>query len=448
VSDPTRIAAGSDEHGTATSIGHGQTLAELTNACVHCGFCLPACPTYALDGDENDSPRGRIHLAAQVAAGVAELDADVAGHFDACLGCLACVPACPSGVRYDRIIEQVRPMVEQAPYGRHRQRGIRALIFGLFPHPGRLRLAALGGVLYRRTGLRALVRGAGLLRRFPKLDALDRLMPAVTAKGAYRRVPELTQGTAPVRASVLLLTGCVQQVFFGDVNAATLRVLAADGVTVVAPRKQSCCGALSLHAGRVEEARRYARALIDDFEAAGLASADGVVVNVAGCGSTLKEYGELLADDPRYARRAAAFAATVRDVTELLAELGPRAPRHPLPARVAYHDACHLAHGQGVRRQPRDVLRAIPELELVEPAESGFCCGSAGIYNLVQPANAGELGRRKANRLRETGAGAVVTGNPGCQLQIQRHLGETGAALPVLHPVQVVDAAITGEQAW
>jgi glycolate oxidase iron-sulfur subunit len=241
-----------------------------------------------------------------------------------------------------------------------------------------------------------------------------------------------------------MVTGCVQQVFFAEVNEATVRVLTAEGCDVLAPRTQGCCGALSEHSGREEEARERARRLIDTFEPL---HADTIVVNAAGCGSALKEYGRLLADDPGYREKAAAFAARVRDVSELLAELTPLAPRHPLPVRVAHHEACHLSHAQGVREQPRAVLRAIPELEVADIPEADMCCGSAGVYNLLQPDAAGELGRRKARNIRSTAPDAVVTANPGCLLQISRHLAPD-SHLPVLHPVQVVDASIRGVMPW
>jgi glycolate oxidase iron-sulfur subunit len=432
--------------GTAHS-AHLSDLDSLTASCVHCGFCLPACPTYALTGDENDSPRGRIHLARQVVTGQAPLDAAVAGHIDSCLGCLACVPACPSGVRYDRIIEEFRPEVEEAHAAERGDQTFRRLVFALFPHPNRLRVAALGAILYRRTGLRALVHATGVLRRFPRLAAMEALMPPVTARAAWSRLPRRTEPSGERRRTVGLIQGCVQRVFFADVNAATIRVLTAEGCAVTAPR-QGCCGALSLHAGRDAEAKAYARAMIDAFDA-DLTSCDAIVVNVAGCGSTLKGYGELLADDPGYAAKAETFAAKVRDVSEVLAGLEPRAPRHPINAKVAYHDACHLSHGQGVRAQPRAVLASIPGIELVEPTESGFCCGSAGIHNLVRPEAAAELGRRKAERISATDPELVATGNPGCLLQIQRYLDERsaeqgGTRIRVLHPVELVDASIRG----
>lgn len=424
----------------------GENLDDLTSKCVHCGFCLPACPTYSLTGDENDSPRGRIHLIRQVIDGQAELDDAVAEHVDSCLGCLSCVSACPSGVEYDKIIEEFRPEVEHAYAERRGDRAFRELVFGLFPHPSRLRIAALGAVAYRRTGGAALVRAGGLLRRFPKLAAMEALMPATTLRKAWSRPPADNPPSGVRRATVGLVAGCVQRVFFGDVNAATVRVLQAEGCHVAVP-EQGCCGALSLHAGRDEEAKRYARRLIDAFRYPTPSAAvppqelDAIVVNVAGCGSTLKQYGDLLADDPDYAQAAEDFAAKVRDISEVLADLEPRAERHPIEARVAYHDACHLAHGQGVRAQPRKLLGAIPGLQVAEPAEAAFCCGSAGVHNLVRPEAAEELGRRKAERIRATEPDLVATGNPGCLLQIQRHLGDD---TPVVHPIEIIDASIRG----
>jgi glycolate oxidase iron-sulfur subunit len=238
-----------------------------------------------------------------------------------------------------------------------------------------------------------------------------------------------------------MLTGCVQRVFFPGVNAATARVLAADGCEVVAPATQGCCGALSLHAGREAEAQGFARAAIETFEAAGV---DQVVVNAAGCGSAMKEYGHLLRDDPVFAERARAFSESVRDLSELLVELGPVAPRHPLPMKVAWHDACHLAHAQGIRAQPRAALRAIPGLELREIAESEICCGSAGIYNLIEPEPAAELGDRKAANVLATGADLLVTSNPGCLLQLRNALERRGQRLAMAHVAEVLDAAVRG----
>ena len=433
------VAGGFDAHHPPSS--------EVISDCVHCGFCLPACPTFLLWGEEMDSPRGRIYQMKLINEGQLSLDATTAGHFDACLGCMACVTACPSGVAYDQLIEAVRPQVERNWARSRADRLFRGLIFGLFPYPRRLRVAAVFGALYQRLGLRALVRATGLARALPaRLRALESLMPAVRLGPAMRDLPERTAptrgpgagpGGAP-RRRVGMLTGCVQSAFFPQVNAATARVLAAEGCEVIAPAEQACCGALSGHAGREPEALDRARRLIEVFERANV---DTVVANVAGCGSNMKDYGRLLADDPAFAERAAAFSAKVRDVTELLAELEPIAPRHPIRAKVAYHDACHLAHAQGVRAQPRDVLRAIPGIELAEIPESEVCCGSAGIYNLVAPDAAEQLGARKAANIASVAPDAVVTANAGCLLQIGRH---TNGGIPMFHPVELVDASIRG----
>jgi glycolate oxidase iron-sulfur subunit len=411
---------------------------DFTADCVHCGFCLPACPTYTLWGQEADSPRGRIQLASMAAQGEIAL-ADAVGHFDACLGCMGCVTACPSGVQYDKIIEGVRADVEREVPRRWTERLFRWFIFVLFPRPARLRVAALGGWVYQRLGLRALFTHIGLLRVLPaRLRAVEALMPPVRLRNLVSRIPARTAAVGQPRRRVGMVTGCVQRVFFHEVNEATVRVLAAEGCEVLAPVEQACCGALSMHAGRESEALGRARALIDTFEALDV---DVIVVNVAGCGSTLKEYGYLLRDDPSYAQRAAAFAAKVSDVTELLADLEPRAPRHPVHATVAYHDACHLAHAQKVRAQPRALLRQIPCVELVDVPEADMCCGSAGIYNLVQPEPAAELGQRKAANLLSCSPDIIATANAGCLLQIRRFTDEE---LPVVHPVQLVDASIRG----
>jgi glycolate oxidase iron-sulfur subunit len=269
---------------------------------------------------------------------------------------------------------------------------------------------------------------------------MEAQMPPLSA-GAWRALPRRTAARGTRRRRVGLLLGCVQRVFFGDVNAATARVLAAEGCEVVAPPEQGCCGALLVHAGQEADALNLARRTIDTFERLDV---DTIVINAAGCGSNMKEYGHLLRDDPAYAERARAFAARCRDISEVLAELEPRAPRHPLPLRVAYHDACHLQHAQGVRAQPRQVLNTIPELEVLEIEESAICCGSAGIYNLVEPEPAQELGDRKVQHVLATGADLLATSNPGCILQIQSGLRRAGHPMPAVHPVELVDASIRG----
>lgn len=412
---------------------------ELIDGCVHCGFCLPTCPTYLLEGNETNSPRGRIYLMKMGRAGEVPMDQEFVDNFDSCLGCMACVTSCPSGVKYDQLIEAVRPQIERNWERTRADRLFRAMIFSLFPYPARLRPAAFFGTLYQRLGLRRLLAATGLLARLPaRLRAMEALLPDLSMRSVIARQPTFTPAVGTSRHRVGLLSGCVQRVFFGDVNAAATRVLAAEGCDVVAPKAQQCCGALSSHAGREQEAVVRARNLIDVFEAADVQS---IVVNVAGCGSSMKEYAVLLRDDPEYAERAVAFSAKVRDISELLAELGPLAPRHPIAARVAYHDACHLRHAQGITAQPRAVLRSIPELTVLDIPEADICCGSAGIYNLVQPDAAEELGRRKVEHISTTQPDAVVTSNAGCLLQIRRYLD---AGVPLFHPVQLIDASIRG----
>ncbi len=425
---------------------HNPPDAALIGDCVHCGFCLPTCPTYVLWGEEMDSPRGRIYLMKEGLEGEPMTDSMV-GHFDACLGCMACVTACPSGVQYDTLIEQTRAQVERNHDRSPQDRALRGLIFSLFPHPKRLRL--LRGPLraLQATGLDQALRRTGLLDRFaPHLAAMESLAPRL---GRPEPLPAYIHATGPRRMVVGLLTGCVQGAFFPGVNSATARVLRAEGCDVVVPASQGCCGALSVHNGREEEAQRFARALVDSFEASGV---ERIVVNAAGCGSSMKEYAALLAEDPAYAGRAKEFAEKVRDISEILDELGPVAPRHPLEMTIAYHDACHLAHAQGVRAQPRRLLEAIPGLELKEIAEAELCCGSAGIYNITHPEPARELGDRKARNIVATGAQVLVTANPGCLMQvssaIQRHAESQGShPMGMAHTIEVLDASIQGAPA-
>jgi glycolate oxidase iron-sulfur subunit len=418
-------------------------LADVVSDCVHCGFCLTSCPTYELWGEEMDSPRGRIHLISQLLEGANASEA-AATHLDRCLGCMACVPACPSGVRYDKLIEAARSWAAQPvaslPPRSARQRALRAAIFATFPYPYRMRLlmGPLRGA--QRTKIDRLLQRF-MWRVAPELSAALRLAPSKrTPRG---RLPERVGAKGERRAVVGMLTGCVQQVFFSQVNIATARVLAAEGCDVVIPRSQGCCGALSLHDGRRAEAAAFAADLIETFERADV---DTIVVNSAGCGSALKEYRDLLADHPALADRAAALSERVADLSEFLVRLGPAATRHPLAMKVAYHDACHLAHAQRITSQPRELLRAIPDLTVVELADAGMCCGSAGIYNLVQPQAAKQLGARKAAAVADSHADLVVSGNPGCALQISSATQDAGAAVPVAHLAEVLDASIRNDR--
>jgi glycolate oxidase iron-sulfur subunit len=401
-------------------------IRELTADCVHCGFCLPTCPTYVLWHEEMDSPRGRIHLIDARLDGTVAFNDTVSSHFDRCLGCMACVTACPSGVRYDRLIETTRAAVEDEYARPIADRMLRTLLFHVLPYPRRMRAAAR---------LAPLGRGLPLPKR---IRPLVELAPSwsVPRKGA-RKGATLEVATRPsgrARGRVGVLTGCVQAAVFPDVNEATARVLAADGFEVVAPA-QGCCGALSVHAGRVEEGRSFARKLVDAF-----ADVDTVVVNASGCGSHLKDLAWLLEDEG-----AAAFSEKVRDVGEFLEDVSPRARRHPLPLTVALQDSCHLRHAQRLPLSSRVSLARIPDLEVVEPGEQDLCCGSAGIYNLVQSDAARELGDRKAANVLATGA--FASANPGCLVQISTALRRAKHQLPALHPIELVDASIRGVSA-
>ncbi len=415
---------------------HRPPSAALVADCVHCGFCLPSCPTYVLWGEEMDSPRGRIDLIRQGLEGE-PMTGSMVEHWDACLGCMACMTACPSGVQYDRLIESTRAQVERQHRRTRSDRVLRAAIFALFPRPKRLRL--LRGPLraYQWTRLDRAVRRTGLLRRVaPRLAAMEALTPTI---GDRPVLPVRTPAVGARRAVVGLLAGCIQREFMPEVNAATVRVLAAEGCDVVVPAGQGCCGALSAHNGRDTEGQAYARAIIEAFEAAGV---DIVVVNAAGCGSTMKEYADLLSDDPDYAARAEHFASSVRDVSEVLVELGSVATRHPLDVTVAYQDACHLAHAQGIRDQPRILLREIPGLDLREIADPELCCGSAGIYNILNPEPARDLGERKAATVLATGAGIVASANPGCLMQLRASRRPGDPPLTCVHTIELIDASI------
>ncbi len=417
-----------------------RTITDLISDCVHCGFCLPACPTYTSWGDEMDSPRGRIDLMKGLERGVIALDDTVVAHFDQCLGCMGCVTACPSGVRYDLLIESTRAKIEKQYARGPFDKLFRELIFALFPYPKRLRLAALPLGAYVKSGLQKLVRRTKLTRFLPaRFAQLEALTPPVVRETPLE--PFYPAATATARARVALVAGCVQRVFFPNVNAATIRVLTAEGCDVVVPQTQGCCGALSLHSGRDVEAKRFAAALIESFERERV---DTIVINAAGCGSTLKEYGEIFATDDAWRERARAFSEKVRDVNEFLAELEPIAVRHPIAARVAYHDACHLAHAQRIRTQPRALLTGIPGLELLEVPEGDQCCGSAGTYNLFQPKSALEIGERKVDNVLATRPDLLASANPGCTLQIQSVLRQRGVELRAAHPIEILDASIAG----
>jgi glycolate oxidase iron-sulfur subunit len=399
-----------------------ETMAAL-RTCVHCGICLPHCPTYRVLGEEMDSPRGRLYLMRAVGEGRIAPTETFRRHLDLCLGCRACETACPSGVPFGSLLEAARAQTVRT----RRRVSLHALLHAVFPHPTRLRAVLALGRLYRRTGAQRLARRAGMLRPFPRLAALDALLADAPAAEA---LPAMVPARGPARGRVGLLVGCVQRHLFADVNRDTARLLALAGWDVVIPRGQGCCGALDLHAGRLDACRRRARAL-----AAAFAGVDAVVTNAAGCGSAMKAYDHWITDAPEVAR----LARATRDVTELLADAA--LPLDRLDLTVTYHDACHLAHGQGVRRQPRILLERIPGVSVVELRDSEQCCGSAGVYNILEPAVADRLLADKVARVAETGARVLAAGNPGCLLQIARGCRERGLDVEVLHPVTLLARA-------
>ena len=437
--------------------------AGATDPCVHCGFCLPTCASYRVLATEMDSPRGRIHTLKAIEAGHLVLDATVASHFDTCLGCFACVTACPSGVRYDQLIEATRPKLNAPELRTPAQRAFRRLLFSLLPYPNRLRAVLTPLRAYAGTPLQALARRSGLTRLFgPQVEALESLLPPLAPEAFRDTLPVVVPAVGERRYRVGLVLGCVQRLFDPAVNAAAIRVLSANGIEVVIPPDQGCCGAVTHHQGELKQTCELATDLMASFaavigegKAAGPEPLDAVLVAASGCGHTLKHYDAILAADPVWAERGSAFAGRVLDVHQFLQRLGlseaftaALAPlSHPdgspataeRPLAVAYHDACHMLHGQGISAEPRALLRRIPHLLLREATEAGVCCGSAGIYNLVQPEEAAELGRIKADDLGGSGAALVASANIGCTLQIRRHLEEGGHPQPVLHPLQLLE---------
>lgn len=415
---------------------------ELLKRCVSCGMCLSTCPTFAELGLEADSPRGRIQLMKQVAQGdIAATDPLYARHIDGCLGCRACESACPSGVEYGKLLEGARAQLEVARPPSPRRRALRALAFAwLLPRPAVLAAIARLGVTARDIGAGGALRAAG--HRVPLAKRLGELLDLLPARVSSAAPPRSLPARGPRRGAVALFTGCVMRAAFADTNLATARVLARNGIDVEIPRRQTCCGALPAHAGDADTARKLAR---ENLAALGDLEADAIVVNAAGCGAAMKEYGWLLRDDPEWSARAARFSARVRDASEYLGAVGLVATPGPLPLRVTYDDPCHLLHGQRVAAQPRALLRSIPGIDLLPLPEADWCCGSAGTYNLTQPAMSRRLLDRKVGHVLGTGASVVVTANPGCQMQIAAGLRAADASVEVVHLMDVLDRAYGAE---
>ncbi len=406
--------------------------------CIHCGFCLPTCPTYVLTGDENDSPRGRIYLMKSVADGRLAVGPEIRKHLEFCLDCRACETACPSGVKYARLVEPFKiELIRKTPPGKGFGTLQKVVLHHLLPYSNRVRASLLPVRLLQKIGLMNPLRKSGLFKLLP--STLRNMEATVPTLQPASNLPEVLPAIGPRRARVGILLGCVTDVMTPQTNSATARVLRRNGCEVVVPRAQTCCGAIHYHSGAEAPALAMARQNMEAFDFENL---DAIVVNAAGCGAMFKSYDHVLPPEER--ERAARFVAKVKDVSEFLMELGPIPPDNPLPLKVTYHDACHLRHGQQVYDQPRRLLEMIPGLELVPLAESELCCGAAGTYNLTEPEAAHRLGRRKAGNVEATGAAVVASGNIGCTLQIGRHIREAGLNVEVVHPVDLLDRAYEG----
>ncbi len=417
------------------------------DACVHCGFCLATCPSYRVIGKETDSPRGRIYLMDEINEGKIGLTPATVQHFDSCLGCLACVTTCPSGVEYDQLIAATRPQIERHHPRPLSEKLLRSLIFSLFPYPQRLRWLLAPLLVYQKLGLQQWLRRTGLLERFlpQPLVAMEAVLPPISSQAFRDPWPTVIPAQGETRYRVGLILGCVQRLFLPDVNAATIRVLTANGCEVVIPKAQGCCAALPHHQGQETQSQTLARQMIDSFADA---EVDAIIINASGCGHTLKEYGTLLQEDVEYCDRARTFAAQVKDVQEFLDTVGLTAPLSPLqdePLTVVYQDACHMLHGQKISVQPRRLLQKIPGVQLREPLDAALCCGSAGVYSFLQPDVAQELGRQKVQNLVNTQAQIIASANVGCTLQIRQHLAQQAQSVPVFHPMQLLDWSIQGQ---
>ena len=421
---------------------------KLIDACVHCGFCLSTCPSYRVIGKETDSPRGRIYLMDGINEGDIPLSTAISQHFDTCLGCLACVTTCPSGVQYDQLIESTRAQVERNHPRSLPERLLRQFIFSTFPYPNRLRILLAPLLAYQKLGLQKLVRSQGWLEKFlpNQLAAMESVLPELTLQAFQDNLPEVIAAQGEKRYRVGMLLGCVQRVFLPEVNNATVRVLTANGCEVVVPKLQGCCGALSHHQGQESQTLELAKQTIDAFAELKL---DAVLVNASGCGHTLKEYGHILKDDPNYAERAKLFSQKVKDVQEFLDHVGLTAKLSPLqdqPLAIAYQDACHMLHGQKISLEPRRLLRQIPNVQLRESVDASLCCGSAGIYNILQPEVGNELGEMKVTNLTDTGAQLIASANVGCITQIRKHLKLQNKNILLMHPMELLDYSIQGKK--
>jgi len=449
MSAPTTFPTAADKK---TSLPLDPRTFDRALSCVHCGLCLPACPTYTQTFHEGDSPRGRIQLMRGLAEGVIEPTASVREHLDLCLDCRACETACPSGVVYHELIEETRELLNKDAPLSFQGRMMRWIFFHVFVHPTRLKLALLPARVMQKIGLYGLLRRVGLFKLLPiQLRKMEQMLPA---RGRLwpRKLPAMMPARSAPRAPishdpkrlVAFFPGCIGSVMFDKVNRQAVELLNACGADVRVPRAQACCGAIHHHNGAWEPARAFARRNIDAFVGAGMENAPAIATTIAGCGAMLKDYGHLLRDDPQYAERAKLFASKLRDVSEVIAEIGLPEMTHSQDVTVTYHDACHLAHAQKVTAQPRALLAKIPGVRLVPLAESDMCCGAAGTYNLTQPAMASDLAARKIEHIEATGAPICATGNVGCAMHIQSEASARGKDVDVVHPVELLHRAVFG----
>jgi glycolate oxidase iron-sulfur subunit len=428
-----RPTAHADRKGAFDALDPPETERYLD--CIHCGFCLPVCPTYRILGNELDSPRGRIYLIRAASEGKIGISDNFVKHMRLCLVCRACETACPSGVRFSHLMETARGQIHRNHTHSPADRRLRDFILRMFTNPDRLAWLLRALRLYQRSGLQSLVRASGVLALFGRLGQMEGLLPSIPSSNLRRALPEVTPANGAKRGRVGLLAGCVQSALFPEVNLATVRVLAENGYEVAAPKGQGCCGSLLIHEGEREQGKALARKAIDVFERAEI---DAVVVNAAGCGAAMKEYGELLRSDPQYATRAATFGQKVKDISEVLAATPINGTLGSVPLKVTYQEPCHLVHGQRLREAPRAVIRSIPGLQFIELKESDVCCGSAGIYNLINPTEARQMLERKLDRIAESGADVVVSGNPGCLIQLESGIARRGLNVRVAHPVELL----------
>jgi glycolate oxidase iron-sulfur subunit len=414
--------------------------AEKISTCIHCGLCLDKCPTYRALGTEMDSPRGRIYLIKAVNEGRLTITPNFVEHMYLCLDCRACETACPSNVQFGDLMERARGQIERHVPRPWPARLLRHLVFQeLFPSPWRMAQLFYALRWYQRLGLQSLVRRVRLLDLLPaRLKSMEAMLPALPARPFTRSVPEYLPGQPPVTRRVGFFAGCVMNLFYADVHHATRRALRANGCDVWTPPRQTCCGALHMHAGEREQARRLARRNIVAFEQHNV---DAIVNNAAGCGAQLKTYGELLAEDPVFAERAHHFSARVQDIAECLTQEPLRGPLGAVPKRVAYDDPCHLLHAQRIQQQPRQLLRQIPGLQLVALTDADFCCGAAGIYNITHPELAQRILARKIEHIKAAQPEVIATGNVGCMMQLRAGVQQAQFDIPVVHPIELLDAS-------